>query len=129
MLLPTRSVRSGVARKTLAGVNMRKPEEKKPKKKPKTSVDPVYDAMAKQAAAEVTRKWLREPRNRTPVIMPPGKDYKPGTADYVNKTKGRYQAAGMVYDRTYADVLDFISKQNKSSQKVVKASTKVKKKK
>lgn len=104
---------------------------KTPKKTPsrKKSGDPINEAIARDAAAQVTRNWLREPRNRTQVIMPPGKNYKPGTADFVNKTKGRYEAAGKVYDKTYADVLDFIAQQQKPAAKVVKASVKAKKKK
>lgn len=104
---------------------------KTPKKTPsrKKSGDPINEAIARDTAAEVTRNWLREPRNRTQVIMPPGKNYKPGTADYVNKTKGRYQAAGQVYDKTYSDVLNFIGQQQKQTTKVTKASVKAKKKK
>jgi hypothetical protein len=101
----------------------------KPKKKPK-ELDPIEQRMAKAAAAEVTRNWLREPHNRTEVIMPPGKNYKPGTPDFVNKTKGRFQAAGMVYDKTYKDVSAFIEKRRPAKPKTVtSASTRSKKKK
>lgn len=101
----------------------------KPKRKPK-ELDPIETRIAQYAAAEVTRRWLREPRNRTQVIMPPGKKYKPGTADFVNKTKGRYQAAGMVYDRTYAESAAIIEAQRSTKPKnVTSASTRRKKKK
>ncbi len=101
----------------------------KPKRKPK-ELDPIEERIAQSAAAEVTRKWLREPRNRTQVIQPAGKNYKPGTKDFVNKTKGRYQAAGMVYDKTYADVSAFIEQRRPGKSKnVTSASTRRKKKK
>lgn len=101
----------------------------KSKKKPK-ELDPVEQQIAQYAAAEVTRRWLREPRNRTQVIQPAGKNYKPGTKDFVNKTKGRYQAAGMVYDRTYAESAALIEAQRSTKPKnVTSASTRRKKKK
>lgn len=82
-------------------------------KKPKKD-DPVHKQMAQEAAAQKTRQYLRSPYNRAQVIMPPGKKYKPGTPDYVNKTKGRFRAAGQVYDRTYKEVLDFLNTRSKS---------------
>lgn len=91
--------------------------------------DPIFKTIARDAAAEVTRNWLREPRNRTQVIMPAGKNYKPGTSDYVTKTKGRYKAGGMVYDRTYTDVMNFLKSGGGSSKPVTKTSMKAKKKK
>ncbi len=101
----------------------------KPKRKPK-ELDPLEEKLARSTAAEVTWRWLKEPRNRTQVIQPAGKDYKRGTKDFVNKTKGRYQAAGMVYDKTYSDVSAFIEKRRPAKPKTVtSASTRSKKKK
>ena len=79
--------------------------------------DPVFDRMAQYVAAEKTREYTRSPYNRAQVIMPPGKKYQPGTSDYVNKTKGRFRAAGQIYDRTYKDVLDFLHRREAGGKK------------
>lgn len=95
-----------------------KPAKKAPtKKKSGAEDDPVYRAMARETAAQMTQKYLRSPQNRAQVIVPPGKNWKPGDWEFALKTKGRYAAAGRIYDKTYKEVLSYVDKQNASRKK------------
>lgn len=103
--------------------------------KAKPSSDGMSDNefLARSMARDVTYGWLAEPRNRTQVIMPPGKLFVTGTDSYYTKTKGRFRAADQKYQEVYtksrADLKRLYPEGELTDSSVKKASTKAKKKK
>lgn len=77
----------------------------------------IKERMARRAAAEVTRRYLRSPNNRSQVILPSGSKSVPevGSDAWVFQSKGRYRNAEKVYDSTYAETMDYLNKSKPST--------------
>lgn len=119
---------------------VRKIQDKTVKKKastskPKSDMNDLSDNefLARSMARDVSIGWLKEPRNRSQVIMPPGANFTVGSDAYYLETKGRFRGAdekyGQVYRKARADLKKLNPAGETKNSRVTKTSTKAKKKK